>query len=145
MKIGTIVEAIRLAGLVTTDSVTGASAAATYAHSADREYTSSVPKGCHAKDIAEQLIHGDTGSRLKVIFGGGLSDFLPEKSKPKEQRMIEGDGLPINARGDRFVNFTKYESVLQTLNLVLFTVDKVAVHGPRSLSFLAFPGKMDGI
>ncbi|XP_028966835.1 alkaline phosphatase-like [Galendromus occidentalis] len=100
-------------GLVTTDSVTGASAAATYAHSADRTYTSSVPNGCHAKDIAEQLIHGDTGSRLKVIFGGGLSEFLPEKTRPKEQRMIEGDGLPINARGNRKDGRNLIEEYLQ--------------------------------
>ncbi|OQR66555.1 alkaline phosphatase [Tropilaelaps mercedesae] len=88
-------------GLVTTDSVTGASPAAGYAHSADRKFTHSVPKGCHANDIAAQLLHGDTGSRLRVIYGGGRDDFLPTKLRPKSERMIDGDQLPINAEGKR--------------------------------------------
>ncbi|XP_022685809.1 alkaline phosphatase-like isoform X1 [Varroa jacobsoni] len=88
-------------GLVTTDSVTGASPAASYAHSADRLFTNSVPQGCHANDIATQLIHGETGARLRVIYGGGRNDFLPSTVKPKTERMIDGDQLPINAAGDR--------------------------------------------
>lgn len=88
-------------GLVTTDSVTGASPAAGYAHSADRLYTHFVPQDCHANDIASQLIHGETGSRLRVIYGGGRDDFLPTQVKPKSERMIDGDQLPINAEGKR--------------------------------------------
>lgn len=62
---------------MTTDSVLGASPAGGYAHSAERNWYSSVPEGCAAKDIAEQLISGPVGSKLKVILGGGLQDFLP--------------------------------------------------------------------
>lgn len=87
---------------MTTDSVTGASPGAGYAHSADRDFTHSVPPGCHANDIATQLIHGDTGSRLRVIYGGGRSEFLPIKVKAKNERMIDGDQLPINAAGLRY-------------------------------------------
>ncbi|XP_055599311.1 alkaline phosphatase-like [Uranotaenia lowii] len=69
------------AGLVTTTRVTHASPAGVYAHTANRDweddYYVSVD-GCDAvkvDDIAEQLIHGEVGKRLKVIMGGGRREF----------------------------------------------------------------------
>lgn len=35
-------------------------------------------------DIAEQLIHGEIGSKLKVIFGGGRGEFRDEIMKDEE-------------------------------------------------------------
>ncbi|KAF5295142.1 hypothetical protein FQR65_LT10530 [Abscondita terminalis] len=86
-------------GLVTTSSVTEASASALYAHSADRNWMSDTdvindekdPKKC--LDIASQLIYGDTGRNLNVIFGGGRKYLLPDKTAKKDsEKGIRSDG-----------------------------------------------------
>lgn len=44
--------------------------------------------GCNSEelhDIAEQLIHGDTGKNLKVIFGGGRAGFRPQSAVDEEK------------------------------------------------------------
>ena len=62
-------------GLVTTTTVTHATPAALYAHSANRSYESSIPKTCLGqKDIASQLIN----SNLDLVLGGGKKHFLPQ-------------------------------------------------------------------
>lgn len=77
------------AGLVTTTRVTHASPAGVYAHSAFRDWESDywiAKDGCDPKvldDIAMQLVHGETGSRLKVILGGGRREFLGEQPDPE--------------------------------------------------------------
>ncbi|XP_058466144.1 membrane-bound alkaline phosphatase-like [Malaya genurostris] len=69
------------AGLVTTTRVTHASPAGIYAHTASRDWESDsfiTESGCDPNvldDIAEQLVLGDTGKRLKVILGGGRQEF----------------------------------------------------------------------
>lgn len=74
-------DAGKAAGLVTTTRVTHASPAGVYAHIADRDWEndSEVKKHCGAssgvQDIAYQLTHGDVGSKLKVIMGGGRMHF----------------------------------------------------------------------
>ncbi|CRK92138.1 CLUMA_CG005740, isoform A [Clunio marinus] len=64
-------------GFVTNTRITHATLAAVYAKSASRYWESNegVPDGCH--DIAHQLIHGEIGSKLDVIMGGGRRSFLP--------------------------------------------------------------------
>lgn len=68
-------------GLVTTTRVTHASPAGVYAHTANRDWESNVDvleDHCSDRmvdDIAEQLVYGEVGSRLKVIFGGGRQEF----------------------------------------------------------------------
>lgn len=53
-----------------------------YAHTSERDWENNndvLNSGCDDRlvdDIAEQLIHGPTGSQLKVIFGGGRQNFL---------------------------------------------------------------------
>lgn len=76
------------AGLVTTTRVTHASPAGVYAHVPERgwENNHELEKKCgnntNLEDIAVQLVHGDVGSRLKVILGGGRREFLnPTLSK----------------------------------------------------------------
>ncbi|XP_058835962.1 membrane-bound alkaline phosphatase-like [Topomyia yanbarensis] len=77
------------AGLVTTTRVTHASPAGVYAHTAnrDRENDNEVKKdGCDksiVQDIAHQLVHGETGKRLKVIMGGGRREFLHKDLDPE--------------------------------------------------------------
>ncbi|XP_058466143.1 membrane-bound alkaline phosphatase-like [Malaya genurostris] len=97
------------AGLVTTTRVTHASPAGVYAHTAnrDRENDNEVENdGCDksiVQDIAHQLVHGDTGKRLKVIMGGGRREFLhkdldPEtgkKGKRKDKRNLIQEWLDL--------------------------------------------------
>lgn len=53
-----------------------------YAHSAERDWESNQDIrnfGCDDNsidDIAEQLVHGEVGSKMKVIFGGGRDEFF---------------------------------------------------------------------
>lgn len=64
-------------GFVTTTRVTHATPAAIYAKSSTRYWESNegVPEGCD--DIALQMIHGDIGSKLDVMMGGGRRSFFP--------------------------------------------------------------------
>lgn len=57
---------------------------AAYAKSAARYWESNSPEGC--KDIAEQLVHGEVGSHLDVILGGGYREFLPVDTKDPQGR-----------------------------------------------------------
>lgn len=74
----------RSTGIVTTTRVTHASPAGNYAHTAERHWENDDdindedgdPELCD--DIAEQLVLGDTGSKIKVIMGGGRKKFLPK-------------------------------------------------------------------
>uniref|UniRef100_A0A1I8PCT0 alkaline phosphatase n=1 Tax=Stomoxys calcitrans TaxID=35570 RepID=A0A1I8PCT0_STOCA len=78
-------DAGKSAGLVTTTRVTHASPAGVYAHTAFREWeTNADIEGWCGKDhglddIALQLIHGEVGSRLKLMMGGGKSTFMDSK------------------------------------------------------------------
>ncbi len=72
-------------GVVTTTRLTHATPAATYAHSANRNWESiaNMPKsalneGCI--DIARQLIEFDYGSGIQVALGGGKSKFTLKQS-----------------------------------------------------------------
>ncbi len=69
-------------GVVTTTRLTHATPAATYAHSADRDWeddkdmpAEALAAGC--KDIASQLIDFQHGNGLEVAMGGGRRSFLP--------------------------------------------------------------------
>ncbi|XP_055599312.1 alkaline phosphatase-like [Uranotaenia lowii] len=91
------------AGLVTTTRVTHASPAGVYAHIAMRDWEDDyymVVDGCDPEkleDIAEQLVHGDTGKRLKVILGGGRRNFLDRDILDVEygSRGYRGDGKDL--------------------------------------------------
>ena len=69
-------------GIVSTATITHATPAATYAHSADRNWedNSALPEeavaaGC--RDIARQLVEFDGGDGIEVALGGGRGHFLP--------------------------------------------------------------------
>ncbi|KAK8768007.1 hypothetical protein V5799_005212 [Amblyomma americanum] len=76
-------------GIVTTARVTDASPAGAYAHSGYRKWQESVPKGCNAKDIAQQLIYDLPGSEMRVILGGGRKVFLSSKKRDEEGKKGE--------------------------------------------------------
>lgn len=76
------IKAGKSAGLVTTTRVTHASPAGVYANIAYRhwedDYSITADK-CDAEyvdDITEQLVHGETGKKLKVVFGCGSRQFV---------------------------------------------------------------------
>lgn len=69
-------------GIVTTTTVTHATPAAGYAHSADRNWEddSSLPQEAREADypdIARQLIEFPHGDGLELVLGGGRKRFLP--------------------------------------------------------------------
>ena len=73
---------------MTTTRITHATPAASYAHSAHRDWEADInlPPELNqdlCKDIARQLIEDDPGKRLKVILGGGRRNFLPKSSDPQ--------------------------------------------------------------
>lgn len=76
-------------GVVTTTSITHATPAAGYAHSAQRNWESdadmpaeALEQGC--LDIARQLTEGPVGSQLDLILGGGRAAFLPDTAQDPE-------------------------------------------------------------
>jgi alkaline phosphatase len=69
-------------GVVSSARLTHATPAATYAHTAVRDWEadSNLPAGCGVKDIARQLIEVSPAVRksLKVAMGGGRTYFMPK-------------------------------------------------------------------
>lgn len=61
-----------------------------YAHTADRDWECNkyvLESKCDDKkvdDIAEQLVYGDVGKHLKVIFGGGRQNFINSTKKDEQ-------------------------------------------------------------
>lgn len=75
-------DAGKRSGIVTTSRITHATPACAYAHSAARYWENAneiLEEDC--VDIASQLVHGEVGSRLNVILGGGWREFLPSNGR----------------------------------------------------------------
>ena len=110
----TLLEIAELAGkwtgVVTNATVTHATPASAYAHSADRNWESdaNLPEGVDAPDIASQLIDfpqklsKQSGRRVdgpEVVFGGGRANFLPKNgpdgsaSSPASGKRLDGRNL----------------------------------------------------
>lgn len=74
-------------------TATHASPSAGYAHAANREWEANVDvlkskcDDAEVDDIAEQLVYGETGQRLQVIFAGGRRELLNET-------VLDEDGRP---------------------------------------------------
>lgn len=79
-------------GVVSTARLTHATPAATYAHTADRNWEADADIFDAAKDayqakfpdIARQLIEFSYGDGLEVALGGGRSNFIPQGTKDPE-------------------------------------------------------------
>ena len=73
------------AGFVTTTRVTHASPTGVYASIADRDWENDIEvsvSGCDSNlvdDIAEQLVNGEVGKKLKVMMGGGSRNFIDRR------------------------------------------------------------------
>jgi alkaline phosphatase len=94
-----VAEAIGMAtGVVSTARLTHATPAATYAHSANRDWESDAELSTEAKtngcrDIARQLIEFPYGNGLEVALGGGRSYFLPNTVADPEDTASKGRRL----------------------------------------------------
>lgn len=91
------------AGFVTTTRVTHASPAGVYAHIADRDWENDflvAQNSCNpnvVEDIAEQLIHGEVGTKLKVMMGGGSRNFV-------DSSMMENGAPGFRSDGKNLIN-----------------------------------------
>ncbi|MEG8222766.1 alkaline phosphatase [Sphingomonas sp. HH69] len=82
-------------GVISTARITHATPAATYAHTAQRDWEADGDLTADARaqgciDIARQMVEGDVGARLDLILGGGRANFLPTTSRDPEYATIMG-------------------------------------------------------
>ncbi len=82
-------DAGKSSGIVTTTRITHATPAATYANTASRYWESNENTPNECDDIAHQLVHGEIGSRLNVIMGGGRRHFLPDGYRTDNRNLID--------------------------------------------------------
>lgn len=122
-------DAGKSAGVVTTTRITHASPAGVYAHVAERNWENDrkVKDDCGAgskvQDIAYQLIHGEVGSKLSVIFGGGRREFLDRKLHAKGKR---SDGRNLIEEYKQQNSQNAYVETLNELNSLSITqVDRL--------------------
>ncbi|HZX80506.1 MAG TPA: alkaline phosphatase [Lysobacter sp.] len=88
-------------GIVTTTRVTHATPAATFTHAPDRgwENDAELPEAARAAgcvDIARQLVESPLAGRVKVLMGGGRSNFLPATAEDPEY--ADKRGLRLDGR-----------------------------------------------
>lgn len=92
-------------GLVTTTSVTHASPAGVYAHTANRNFENNQalineggdPSLC--TDIATQLVDGDVGRNLRVVMGGGRREFMRTDETDSDGKPgLRTDGMDLIQR-----------------------------------------------
>ena len=96
-------------GVISTARITHATPAATYSHSADRNWEDDrdIPdeqKAAGAIDIAAQLIDFPYGDGLEVAMGGGRRSFLPRETSDPEDAGRTGertDGRNLAAEWQR--------------------------------------------
>jgi len=92
-------------GVVTTTRVTHATPAATFAHSANRNWENDTDLPAAAReagciDIARQMVESDFGTGPDVLMGGGRREFLPGTARDPEypeQTGSRGDGRDLVA------------------------------------------------
>ncbi|KAF5271195.1 hypothetical protein FQA39_LY08202 [Lamprigera yunnana] len=132
-------------GIVTTTRVTHASPAGAYAHIASRDWEADTdvindeknPEKCI--DIAQQLIHGETGKNFNVIFGGGRSYFLPKELSETIGYRSDGRNLIDEwKKQKKDNNVTSYEYVEDLPQLKKINGDTEYVLGLFNSDHLSF-------
>jgi alkaline phosphatase len=89
-KLSTILEQAKQhglsVGLVSTARITHATPAATYAHTANRDWESDAdrPVGATVPDIAAQLVDFNINGGIDVALGGGRTRFIPKTTLDPE-------------------------------------------------------------
>lgn len=82
-------------GVVSTARITHATPAATYAHTANRDWENSSELPAPARDagcvdIARQMVEWPYGDGLDVILGGGRAQFIPNTASDPEDNQSQG-------------------------------------------------------
>jgi alkaline phosphatase len=89
-------------GVVTTTRITHASPAGAYAHTPDRDWEGYVPTTIPnyqlCQDIALQLITDSENQQIRVILGGGRSNFYPNNETDIEYPIFTGKGSRRDGR-----------------------------------------------
>ncbi|KAK4874973.1 hypothetical protein RN001_014333, partial [Aquatica leii] len=132
-------------GLVTTTRVTHASPAGVYAHTANRNWEADTDIASDGKDpnkcidIAQQLIHGDTGQKLNVIFGGGRYNFLPNDITDEDNNLgWRSDGRNLLQEWKQLKNNTKHKYIYNLKGLKNLSTNTKYVLGIFDSSHMAY-------
>lgn len=104
-------------GIISTARLTHATPAATFAHSADRDWEHKAEGSC--KDIAKQFVDFSYGDGIDVAMGGGRREFMPKGSKKVEGKSGKReDGLDLREvwknkypRGKYIENLSEFDSI----------------------------------
>lgn len=82
-------------GVVSTARITHATPAATYAHTANRDWENDAYAASHGGadciDIARQLIEWPVGDGFEIALGGGRANFLPSSAADPEYASRHGE------------------------------------------------------
>ncbi|MGD9739540.1 MAG: alkaline phosphatase [Bauldia sp.] len=106
-------------GVISTARITHATPAATYAHTADRNWEATAPEGC--TDIASQLIAWPAGDGFEVILGGGRAFFTPDTVADIEDTSRMGnrtDGRDLTAEWTAIDNNHLYVTNAEEFNAI---------------------------
>ncbi|XP_073512187.1 alkaline phosphatase-like [Phyllobates terribilis] len=128
----------RSVGLVTTTSITHATPAAAYAHSADRQWFSDAElpadaarQGC--RDIAWQLIHNIAD--IEVILGGGRKYMYPSGT-PDVERPLEPGANGTRQDGQDLVRLWYQKKPPAKVSRYIYNRTQLMEIDPRNVDYL---------
>jgi alkaline phosphatase len=125
-KLATILEQAKQrglsAGIVSTARITHATPAATYAHTANRDWEgdSDLPDGATVADIATQLVDFNINGGIDVALGGGRTRFIPQSAtdpeygiagKRKDGRDLTADWLSKHSNARYVWNKAQFDAI----------------------------------
>ena len=125
-KLATILEQAKQhglsAGVVSTARITHATPAATYAHTANRDWEgdSDLPEGATVADIATQLVDFNINGGIDVALGGGRTRFIPQSAtdpeygiagKRKDGRDLTADWLSKHSNARYVWNKAQFDAI----------------------------------
>ena len=125
-KLTTILEQAKLdgmsVGIVSTARITHATPAATYAHTANRDWEGDAdrPAGATVPDIAAQLVDFNINGGIDVALGGGRTRFIPNTTfdpeygvagKRKDGRNLTTDWISKHSNAQYVWNKAQFDSI----------------------------------
>ena len=110
------------AGVVSTARITHATPAATYAHTANRDWEgdSDLPAGATVADIAAQLVDFNINGGIDVALGGGRTRFIPKTAtdpeygvagKRKDGRDLTADWINKHSNAQYVWNKAQFDAI----------------------------------
>jgi alkaline phosphatase len=125
-KLATILEQAKengmSAGVVSTARITHATPAATYAHTANRDWEadSDRPAGATVPDIAAQLVDFNVSGGIDVALGGGRARFMPSTTtdpeygsagKRKDGRDLTAEWVSKHSKANYVWNKAQFDAI----------------------------------